>query len=455
MKIDFSFRISSNQYVSQVVIAEAVAMFVGGSFLHHCSEVELSEIAHYRVEPAEGYQWSIQGSSFTEDIKRLLLAHYLLMAGFYKANFSIEYCGDHASWLPENGRLISTRSHTSAAPSLLTFPRLFREYLDSQVSNLPLSVVALEDLHKSLINAVSIKDLPESAIIRFASDTQMLVTFSGEISVELVVANERIESHRICGFTLGGITAESGLREEYPKEVRTWGEAWLAHDDSKASLLSGLLTLPSEVGVVTDRLYRYRIEEQETIKNRDNSRFGKGKSKVFDRGQWIRYASKYFELRSQTMVEACLNQAAQLSESDVQLDEMDGLRTDLKLYSLPRRQCNLLALDEIRHRSGLAVHARVVDVEKSRLEAFEYSDYGRQAWHVSEVSYTEGTPRRVVQAGFSREVFELLTGQASPQFLPESIPRLFRFDANNRRVWGHDSTGRYYVEEDPNTVFGS
>ena len=70
MKIDFSCRLSSDQCVSQVVIAEAVAMFVGGRFLHHCSEVELSEVAHYRVEPAEGCLWSIQGSSLTEDINR-------------------------------------------------------------------------------------------------------------------------------------------------------------------------------------------------------------------------------------------------------------------------------------------------------------------------------------------------------------------------------------------------
>ena len=455
MKTDFSFRISSDQRVSQVVIVEAVAMYVGGRYLHHCSEVELSEVARYRVDPAEGNQWSIHGFALTEDINRLMLAHYLLMAGFYKANFCVEYCGDHANWLPENGRLICTLSRASAAPSLLTLPRLFREHLDSQEGNRPLSVTVLEDLHKSLINIDSIKDLPESVGIRFVSDSQMLVTFSGEISVELLVANQRIESHSICGFTLGGITAESGLREEHPKEVRTWGEAWLAHYDSKASLLSGLLTLPSEVGLLTDRLYRYRIDELESLNARDNSHFGKGKSKVFSREQWIRYAGKFFELRNEAMLEGCLNQAALLSVTDVQLDEIDGLRTDCKLYSLPSGQCNLFALDEIRHRWGSAVHARVADVEKLRLEEFEYSDYGRQAWHVSEVSYTESTPSRVMKAGFSREAFELLTGQTSPQFLPERIPRLFCFDANKRRVWGHDSTGRYFLEEDPNSVYRS
>lgn len=455
MKLDFSFRISSDQCASQVVIAEAVAMYVGGSYLHHCSEVELSEVARYQIESAEGNQWCVQGASFAEDLDRLLLAHYLLMAGFYKANFSVEYCGDHANRLPGNGRLISNLSPASAEPHLLTLHRLFREHLDSQEGNQPLSVTALEDLHNLLTNTQSIEDLPKSAVIRFASDTQMLVTFSNAISVQLVIANQQIESHSICGFTLGGITAKKGLRDDYPKEVRAWGEAWLAHDDSNRNLLAGLLTLPGEVGLVTDRLYRYRIEERESLKNRDNSHFGVGRSKVFDRGQWIRYAEKYFNLRRETMMAACLDQAAQLSENNVQLDEINGMRSNWKLYSLPSGQCSLRSLKEIRRRWGLAVHSRIAAVEASRLEAYEYSDYGRQVWHVPEVSYTEGSPSRLVQAGFSHEAFELLTGQTAPQFLPDSITRLFCFDANNRRVWGHDSTGRYFLEEDPNTVFGS
>ncbi len=455
MKMDFSFRISSIHCVSQAVIAEAVAMYVGGKLLRHCSEIELSEVARYRVEPAESNQWIIRGSSLTEDFNRLLLAHYLLLAGLFKANFSVEFSGDYATWLPGHGRLMPFLLPASADLPQVVFPRLFREHLDSQVGNSPLSAAALEDLNESLIRIATIKDLPKSAVIRFASDSQMLVTFPGDVSVQLVVVNERIESHSICGFTLGGITAESGLREEYPKEVRTWGEAWLAHDESKVSLLSGLLTLPGEVGVVTDRLYRYRINEPETVNNRVNSHFGKGSSKVYDRGQWIRYAGKYFELRSETMVDACLSQAAQLSKTDAQLGEIDRLRTDWKLYSLPKGLGNLLAIEEIRNRCGMAVYARVVAVEKSRLEAHEFSDYGRETWNVPDVSYTESTPSKLMNAGLNLAVFELLTGQLSPQFLPENNPELFYFGADNRCVWGHNITGRYFVEDEPNTVFGN
>ena len=450
--MEFCFRISSGQCVSRVVIAEAVAMYVGGSFLHRCSEIELSEVAHYRIEQADNNQWSIYGSAITEDVNRLLLANYLLMAGFYKTNFSVEYFGDYSSWLPEYGRLICSDSKTQ---SLVALPRLFREHLDLQAGNAPLSVAALEYIHESLVSTDTIKDLPKSAVVRFASDSQMLVTFPGDVSVQLAIANHRIESHTICGFTLGGMTAKNGLRDQSPTEVRTWGEAWLAHDESKGQLLSGLITFPSEVGIVTDRLYRYRIDESETLRNRDSSQFGQGKSKVYDRDQWIRYANKYFGMRSKTMVDACLSQAERFSETKAQDIEIDRLRTKWKLHSLPSGSGRLLSMEEIRSRCGMTVHARVVAVEKSRWEAYEYSDYGRTAWNVPDVCYTESTPSNVMTSGLNTGILEMLTGQSSPQILPEIIPKLFCFDADNRRVWGHDNTGYYFVEKEPNIVFGS
>jgi len=298
------------------------------------------------------------------------------MAGFFKANYAVEYAGANSSWLPEHGRLIPS---SSSAVCPVIMPRLFREHLDLQASNAPLSVAALEDLQESLIGTDSIQDLSKSINVRIPSDRQMLVTFPGDVSVQLALANNRIESHAICGFTLGGMTAETGLIDHYPKRVRTWGEAWLAPDDPKLSLFSGLLTLPNEVGIVTDRIYRYGIDEPETLKNRDSSYFGLGRSKVYDRAQWIRYAGKYFELRNQTVVEACLNQAEQLAETKAQLKE----------------------------------------------------------------------------AGFTVGVFELLTGQSAPQVLLECVPQLFSFDADNRRVWGHNHTGCYFLQEEPNIVFES
>ncbi len=455
MTIDFSFRISSAQCVSQFIIAEAVGMYAGGKFLHRNSEIELSKVARYRVEPADHNQWNICGSLLTKDVNRVLLAHYLLMVGFFKANFSVEYFGDYANWLPQHGRLISEKSPALHSPPPIKLPRLFREHLDSQAGNVPMSIAALEDLHNSLMRTDTINELPKSAVVRFASENQMLVTFPGDVSVEFIVANQRIESHGICGFTLGGITAENGLRDECPKEVRTWGEAWLAHDESQASLLAGLLTLPGEVGVVTDRLYRYRIDEPETIAMRDSSQFGKGKSKVYDRGQWIRYAGKYFEMRSKSMVDACLNQAEHLSETKAHFSELDRLRKRWKLFALPSGSGSLFSIEEIRNRCGTTVHAKVADVDKSRMEAYEYSDYGRQAWNVSGVCYTESTPIKVMNSGMNGRVFELLTGHPEPQFLPQNIPRLFCFDADDQRVWGHDTTGRYFVEKEPNIVFGS
>ena len=452
MKMDFSFRISSDQCVSRAVIAEAGAIYVGGSFLHHRSEIELSGVAHYRVEPADDNQWSIHGASLTENLNRLSLAHYLLMAGFFKANFSIEYFGANASWLPEHGRMIPSMS-TAVFP--VTLPRLFREHLDSQTGNAPLSMAAIEDLYESLIGTDTIKDLSKSATVRFASDSQMLVTFPGDVSVQLAIVKNRIESHSICGFTLGGMTAENGLREHCPKHVRTWGEAWLAHDDSTVSTLSGLLTLPNEVGIVTNRLYRYRIDEQETLTNRDRSYLGEGRSKVYGHVQWIRYAGRYFEMRNKAMVEACLNQAERLSVTKVQLRKIDRMRTEWKLFSLPSGPVRLLAMGAIPSQCGMTVYERIVAVEKTRLEAFEFSDYGRKTWNVTDVSYAESTPNKLMDAGFNEGVFELLTGQSAPQILPEGIPQLFSFDADNRRVWGHNHTGRYFVEVQPNIVFGS
>jgi len=310
MKMDFSFRISSDQCVSRAVIAEAVAMYVGGSFLHHRSEIELSGVAQYRVEPADDDQWSIHGASLTEKLNRLSLAHYLLMAGFFKANFSIEYFG----------------------------------------------------------------------------------------------ANAR---------------------------------------------------LPNEVGIVTNRLYRYRIDERETLTNRDRSYLGEGRSKVYGHVQWIRYAGRYFEMRNKAMVEACLNQAERLSVTKVQLRKINRMRTEWKLFSLPSGPVRLLAMGAIPSRCGMTVYERIVAVEKTRLEAFEFSDYGRKTWNVTDVSYAESTPNKLMDAGFNEGVFELLTGQSAPQILPEGIPQLFSFDADNRRVWGHNHTGRYFVEVQPNIVFGS
>lgn len=462
MNTTFEFRIqtsSGNPFITDAVLNQMVGAYTLGSIYAHRVE---SRLAAYTVRSEAENSWIIQGTRHPqrddgEVAWRVEL--YMLFAGFYKSGFSVSTLGPADGSLPGGGQLTPPRGATSKG-----MRQIFQDHFPK---NLRLSSYPFMHLAKCGEDIAATTKV--QTLLRFPEWTEEVekseskvggvawLNFQASLSIEINVDSEGdIRSYRILGFSPVFDSYDVSEYDAVPVEVRTWGEAWVRHDVTGNSRLHHLLFLPNEIGLVTDRLYRYRIEKLSTLKKLYDITFGRGKSGVFNRAQWLEFASHYQKAGYLAVSRKCLQQAKVLAESELELAEIESAMK--RLFSSKRDVSELIAKPRRRRISQLS---KIVNPdfcqalekwEQVREFAFAATDDGRYPIDLPGIHFHPITYEQLSEAEVPLACLSILTGEKYKDYPPE-VKGLYNFTIQNISIWGMHDKGCYFVESIPDAVF--
>ena len=452
---EFQFEVDSAQSLDAATVLEAAGMFIGARV--HGSTAS-TQFASYHVEGNSARKWVILGKQenydSTTQADELLPFHYALMAGFYTSNISICYSGPNAECLPGKGTLVASKSRVG-------FVSPFRDLSSTKPAKV-VKPALLEVIHQAFKKANTMEQLLESGDFQLFPNaglnslSELLKHKSGLLlQVERSQTNS-IESHRIHGFRSGLMMQENPAMSKTIMEVRTWGEAWVAHQLGPKPFLKSMVAFPDEVGIFTDQVYRYRVRNPKTLLRLSSVTFGEGNSKVYSRSDFLGFAKRYFVADNLDAGLACLQQARLLSETPSDLAEIVRLTPRLGQFQWskqPPSQYPITDLAPILGQDGLQ---RVLRTENDRKEEYAYQDYGRNPMQVPGVHYGPFTDEQLFERGLTPQVLSLLLGlPVMVGVRPKKLPKLFCFCIDNHTVWGADSSECYLLEGQSNAIFGS
>lgn len=121
----------------------------------------------------------------------------------------------------------------------------------------------------------------------------------------------------------------------------------------------------------------------------------------------------------------------------------------------PRRpRTRLLPFDEMATILTQTGMEKFEEIQKEFWEAFDYSDGGRLPYEIAGVRNETLTYEKLDALGITAKTLACLVDEPTNEIHSSEIVPLFWFVAGDHKVWGYERTNRYFIEGNPNCVFG-
>lgn len=443
----FRFTLDRRDELDRGALLEAIAMFTGGLVV---GQRVISRVATYHIKAARTH-FEIEGGSNAalggESSHRLMASHFCLMVAFHTSNIGVHFDGTEKDQLPGCGYL------PGVAARPIAFAKPFQDHLPKKKRSPAIAPSALAAVHEAF------SQIPTST----ARERQITVDFG--LRVDRERSNEDPHhGHRVSGYAPALVLEDGVTLDLQTRPARTWGEAWVAHDEPQKSILGSLAILPNEVAFLTDHLFRYTVADRGTLKRLSTITFGRGKSRVFDRDDFLRFADRYRTLDNKAAAYACWRQAARLSASKAQKEEIDRLKADFererKRLTLPDGanrpvvRKSFSALVETLGETGLSEAVHIADECDA---AWYHSDFGRYRDRMQVAGTTQHklSAEQLIAAGFSRKSLTLVLGRDPGETVsnkPETA--LILISIGGHKLWGTIGSGWFALDGEFNTVYG-
>ncbi len=407
--------VRSPKAVEPEAMIEAVAMWVGASIPRNlvgsmaktpAAFMLATEHAQFEIEWQDGENLVLHGQSLPNKAQQTFALCYVLIVGLRQAGFAVSYSGDWGEWMPP------PEASQTASPQII-FRKVGAEHDAKASKKFRFSPTQLAGWYRhfnaieNLTQAGESKRFPGKLMDSEGCYVWMLPE---GVMVKARVIDDQLIDHRVMGCSLPDQVLRKGLPLSTAQSRRTWGEAWLPHE-IKEQILIGLVRLGHETAIVTDRIYRYRVEDKTSLSRRSWT-FGQGSSTSFEFAEWIEFARHFHANKNFRASSLCLKQAEWLAHSEdlktVLRERRTALRPPKRVRVLRSKAIRRLKLDQMGKWTGPETQAKVASVETQRQEAYLYSDFGRLPWDVPQTDSAPVEPLVAKNAGLTMEVLQRL-----------------------------------------------
>lgn len=416
--------------------------------------------AWYEVDSLPSCGWTVMGwtDRVQSELADMLFAElYCLLAGFCKSGIRVRYQGPQQAQFPD---LTSDDLDDSAG-----CVKIFQDHVTNSQRTKPYSWSTLARCSDELLRLKNIDEVETTTDWECVIPTSTaancdlrLFRYLGRLLVQISCSEGgEIKGYQLKGFAPNVQPDCKRWIDRTAREVRTWGEAWVKHDDSNRTLLSNLLFLPNEIAILTDRMYRYRVQQTTTLERLRTMSFGLGKSSAFCFDEWLAFTDRYLSHRQFDLARKCLHQAKRLA-TDTQAEQLKFRMQRLTKSSEPSKGIGTSKpkrklFSSLKKLFNEKTYQALLELETARDRAYYASDYGRYPLELPGAIHRQFSAEELLSANLTPALLTKMLGEKIEPPLPTETRGLFQACIANEVVWGCTSRACYYFESIPNTLF--